>query len=115
MLKKDEAKITLLLGDIGELAEANSEDLHHLPDQFQNEDFFSFRMKIPDLDWRRELEKAEEYLYQNPIIVEVRKPVYYADLLYILLDQEQRRKPVHSERKYLHRTNRDRWTIVSLS
>ena len=101
VFKKDEAKITLLLGDIGELAEANSEDLHHLPSSFQNEDFFSFRMKIPDGDWSREVEKADEYLYQNSIIVEVRKPVYYADLSYILLDQEQRKKPLHSQRKYL--------------
>ena len=94
MLKKDEAKITLLLGDIGELAEANSEDLHHLPDRFQNEDFFSFWMKIPDGDWSREVETKIQLL-------NLKKPVYYADLSYILLDQEQRRKPLHSQRKYL--------------
>ena len=62
VFKKDEAKITLLLGDIGELAEANSEDLHHLPDRFQNEDFFSFWMKIPDGDWSREVETKIQLL-----------------------------------------------------
>ena len=74
MLSDNQEKLSLLLGDIGELAEAN-EDVYHLPEEF-HEDFFAFRVKINDSGLSEEV--TEEFLAKNPIIVEVRKPVFYS-------------------------------------
>ena len=69
MLSDNQEKLSLLLGDIGELAEAN-EDVYHLPEEF-HEDFFAFRVKIHDSGLSEEV--TEEFLAKNPIIVEVRE------------------------------------------
>ena len=84
----DKEKFTLLLGDLGELIKADGEDLFKLPEQFQSEDFFAFKM-IPAGDCSNEVEVAE--LHTNPIIVEVRKSVLYSRLICILLDHKKRK------------------------
>ena len=43
-----------------------------------NKDCFTFCVKMPDGDWSKAREVAEDYLNKNPIIVEVRKPVLYS-------------------------------------
>ena len=75
MLTENNEKPSLLLGDIGELAHEVNEDIYHLPEEFQ-EDFYAFRVKINNFGLNEEV--TEDCLAKNPIIVEVRKPVFYS-------------------------------------
>ena len=61
MLSTNKDRSSLLLGDLGELAKVENEDLHQLLEVFQYEDFFSF--KFPAGEWSK----------ANSIIVEVGK------------------------------------------
>ena len=69
---------SLLLGDLGEVAEVETEDLHQLPEEFKLEEFFAFQLTVPAGEWSKASEVAEDYLSTNPIIVEVEKSVLYS-------------------------------------
>ena len=66
----------LLLGDLGELAEVENEDLHQLPA------FFSFKLTVPAGEWSKASEVAEDYL------------CYILNLICNLLDNYQD-QPLH--------------------
>ena len=78
VLSTNKERSSLLLGDVGEIAEVENKDLQQLPEEFQYEDFFAFRLTIPAGDWSEASEVAEDYLNKNPIIVEVGKSVVYS-------------------------------------
>ena len=46
VLSTNKDRSSLLLGDLGELAEVENEDLHQLLEVFQYEDFFSFKFQL---------------------------------------------------------------------
>ena len=69
---------SLLLGDLREVTEVETEDLHQLPEEFKLEEFFAFQFTVPAGEWSKASEVAEDYLSTNPIIVEVEKSVLYS-------------------------------------
>ena len=113
VLKEDQekSKVTCLLGDLGEIVEADINDLRQLPEEFLGDGFYAFRTKIPDLfplgigGWSRASDIAENNLL-SPIIADVRKPVLYSQCHVVFLDH-QKRKFLHLHWKPLYRNHGD--------